>query len=82
MVRCGRGPPGEIIRSSFPEIFKEKVIRNLCEGDSLDAVFQEAGHIVELIARGSVVVLLSGFCMPLRACKRQFGPLMFIMFGL
>lgn len=59
-MKCGRKLPGEITRSSFPEIFKEKVV--ICErGNSLDAVFQEAGHIVELIARGSFLVLLRGF---------------------
>lgn len=60
VVKYGRQLPGEIIRLSFLEIFKEKVA--ICvRGNSSDAVFQEVRHLVELIARGSFLVFLNGF---------------------
>lgn len=60
VVKYGRQLPGEIIRPSFLEIFKDRVVICL-RGNSLDAVFQEARHTVELIAGGSFLVLLNGF---------------------
>lgn len=60
VVKYGRKLPGEISRPSFLEIFKEKVVISV-RGNSLDAVFQEARHRVELIAGGSFLVLLHGF---------------------
>lgn len=60
----------------FPSLrYLKKRYSVICErGNSLDAVFQEAGQRVEWIARGSFLVLLHGFWYAIESLQTTVWP--------